>query len=140
MLSQPRDHGHGSKRNYPLGRCEHCVVIARLHHHPSSRLTSPETPAVAVFSYAPSTSAARELVMHLHWNFTGRAAPISDRVQGLQIGDFQIDGQVVLPIKGDLVQMRVSDGTEPVWFKCSGRRFDFALADGPVLHVDLELA
>jgi hypothetical protein len=78
--------------------------------------------------------------MHLLWNFTGRAAPFANRVQGLQVGDFQIDGQVVLPVKGDLVQLHMSGSTEPVWFKCSGRRFDFALSDGPVLHVDLELA
>jgi hypothetical protein len=77
--------------------------------------------------------------MHLLWNFIGRAAPFANSVQGLQVGDFQIDGQVVLPVKGDLVQLRVSGRGDAAWFNCAGRRFDFASSDGPVLRIDLEL-
>ena len=79
--------------------------------------------------------------MRVLWNFTGRAAPFADRVQGPQLGDFQIDGGAVeVPNEGDLEQLRVSGRGDAVWFKCSGRRFDFAPSDEPVLPIDLELA
>lgn len=80
--------------------------------------------------------------MRLLWNFIGRAAPLAERVQGLQVAEFQlgVDGPAVIPVKGDLVQLRVSGRGDAAWFKCAGRRFDFAASDGPVLHIDLELA
>ena len=78
--------------------------------------------------------------MRLLWNLTGRAAPLAGHVQGLQHADFQLDdGSVALPTKGDLVQLRVSGRGDAAWFKCTGRRFDFASTEGPVLHIDLEL-
>lgn len=78
--------------------------------------------------------------MRLEWHFIGRALPFADRAQGLQTADFQVGADVFLPVKGDLLHLRVSVRGDAVWFKCSGRRFDFSSADDPVLHVDLELA
>lgn len=57
------------------------------------------------------------------------------RPEGIQLG---IGGQVVVPVKGDLLRLRLKDSADVVWFKCAGRRFDFAGADGPVLQIDLE--
>jgi hypothetical protein len=78
--------------------------------------------------------------MRIVWNFITRAAPFAGRVQdlhpeGIQLG---IGGQVV-PVKGDLLHLRLKDSADVVWFKCAGRRFDFATADDPVLQIDLEL-
>ena len=80
--------------------------------------------------------------MRLLWNFIGRASPFADRVQALHIADLQLDADepAVLLVKGNLVQLRVSCLGETAWIKCAGRRFDFASSDGPVLHIDLELA
>jgi hypothetical protein len=78
--------------------------------------------------------------MRLDWHFIGRAAPFTERVQGLQAVDFQIGPDVVLPVKGDLLHLQVSGRGDAAWFKCAGRRFDFASSDEPVMHIDLELA
>jgi hypothetical protein len=80
--------------------------------------------------------------MQLLWHFTGRAQPFADTVQGLQVTDFRLgtDGQIALPIKGDLLKLTVSGRGDHEWFKCTGRTFDFASSDGPVLHINLELA
>ena len=45
----------------------------------------------------------------------------------------------MLPTKGDLLLLQVKGRAQPVRFKCTGRHFDFASGDGPVLHIDLEL-
>ena len=80
--------------------------------------------------------------MRLLWNFIGRALPFAERVQALQITDFQLnaDEPAGLPVKGDLVQLLVSGRGDTAWFKCSGRRFDFVSSEGPALTIDLELA
>ena len=78
--------------------------------------------------------------MRLLWNLTGRTAPFADTVQGLHAADFQVGADVALPVKGDLLHLRVSVRGDAVWFKCSGRRYDFSSVDEPVLHIDLELA
>lgn len=79
--------------------------------------------------------------MRLVWNFIGRAAEFAGRVQGLEPTAFEVgtDEVRVLPVKGDLLLLRVSGSAEPIRFKCSGRHFDLASPDGPVMHLDIEL-
>ena len=78
--------------------------------------------------------------MRLLWNFIGTASQYAGRVQELRLADFQVEGSVgELPVKGDLLLLPVSGRAEPVRFKCTGRHFDFASDEGPVMHIDLEL-
>ena len=79
--------------------------------------------------------------LRIVWNFIVRAAPFAGRVQGLRSEGIQLGGggQVVVPVKGDRLRLRLKDSADVVWFKCADRRFDFAATDGPVLQIDLEL-
>ena len=73
-------------------------------------------------------------------NFIGTASQYAGRVRALRSADFQIEGGLnVLPTKGDLLLLPVNGRAEPVRFKCTGRHFDFASDDGPVMDIDLEL-
>ena len=80
--------------------------------------------------------------MRLLWNFIGASARYASRVQGLQSETFQIgfDGALVLPARGDLLNLNVTGGSKPVRFVCTGRRFDLAATEGPALRIDLDLA
>jgi hypothetical protein len=80
--------------------------------------------------------------MRLLWNFIGDSARYASRVQGLQAETFQIgfDGAMALPSRGDLLNLTLSGVSKPVRFLCTGRRFDIAASDGPVLRIDLDLA
>ena len=78
--------------------------------------------------------------MRMLVKFIGTASQYAGRVQVLQPADFQIEGGLnVLPTKGDLLLLPVNGRAEPVRFKCTGRHFDFASDDAPVLHIDLEI-
>ena len=78
--------------------------------------------------------------MRMLVNFIGTASQYAGRVRALRSADFQIEaGLIALPVKGDLLLLPVNGRAEPVRFKCTGRHFDFASDDGPVLHIDLEL-
>ena len=78
--------------------------------------------------------------MRMLVKFIGTASQYAGRVHVLQPADFQIEGGLnVLPTKGDLLLLPVNGRAEPVRFKCTGRHFDFASDDGPVMHIDLEL-
>ncbi len=79
--------------------------------------------------------------MRLLWHFIGRAHEFADRVEGLQVADFQLDaaGHIVLPLKGDQLKLRVRGRENPEWFRCAGRTFDYSTSDEPELHISLEL-
>jgi len=68
----------------------------------------------------------------------GKSQSLADRVQTPTIADFTVDGQVVLPIKGDRVTLRRLDSAEGAWLRCTGRRFDLCDPDGPVIYLGLE--
>jgi len=70
--------------------------------------------------------------------FQGKAQALADKVQIPTLDNFTIDGQVVLPVKGDRVTLRRLDSAEGAWLHCTGRRFDFNDADGPVIYLGLE--
>lgn len=57
------------------------------------------------------------------------------RPEGIQFG---IGGQVVIPVKGDLLRLRLKDSADVVWFKCAGRRLDFAGVMGLCCKSNLE--
>jgi hypothetical protein len=80
--------------------------------------------------------------MRLVWNFIGDSARYASRVQGLHAETFQIgfDGAMALPSRGDLLNLTVTGISKPARFICTGRRFDLAAADGPVMRIDLDLA
>jgi hypothetical protein len=80
--------------------------------------------------------------MRLVWNFIGDSARYASRVQGLQAETFQIgfDGAMALPSRGDVLHLTVTGISKPGRFICTGRRFDLAASDGPVLRIDLDLA
>jgi hypothetical protein len=71
--------------------------------------------------------------------FQGQAKALADKVATPTLADFTMDGQVVLPTKGDRVTLRRLDSAEGAWLVCTGRRFDFTEEGAPVIYLGLEL-
>lgn len=70
--------------------------------------------------------------------FQAKAQALADKVQTPTLADFTINGQVVLPTKGDRVTLRRLDNAEGAWLHCTGRRFDLNDPDGPVIYLGLD--
>lgn len=68
----------------------------------------------------------------------GKAQSLADKVKIPTLADFTIDGQVVLPTKGDRVTLRRVDSVEGARLRCAGRRFDFTEGGEPVIYLGLE--
>lgn len=64
------------------------------------------------------------------------AQGLSEKVVTPTLADFTIDGQVVLPTKGDRVTLR-RNSTEGAWLVCTGRRFDLNVDGEPVVYLGL---
>jgi hypothetical protein len=67
-----------------------------------------------------------------------KAQRLADKVEVPGIEDFRVEGELVLPVKGDRVTLRRTDSTEGAWLACAGRRFDFAADGEPVVYVGLQ--
>lgn len=76
--------------------------------------------------------------MKLQILFQGKSEHLSNKVQIPTMADFTIDGQVVLPAKGDRVTLRRLDSVDGAWLMCTGRRFDFNNDGEPVIYLGLQ--
>jgi hypothetical protein len=69
--------------------------------------------------------------------FQGTAQGLAEKVVAPTLADFTVDGQLVLPTKGDRVTLRRLGSGEGAWLVCTGRRFDLNVDGEPVVYLGL---